>query len=100
MGCAHRARHRLNAQARLPLAAALEVETQWRYTGSVYVTAANTRALPGYWVGDLLLRWQASREAGLELALLNLTDALFQDFRDYPVPGRQWRLSGRVAVAR
>ena len=96
----YRARHRLNAQARLPLAAALEMETQWRYTGSAYVTAANTRALPGYWVGDLLVRWQASREAGLELSLLNLTDALFQDFRDYPVPGRQWRLSGRVAVAR
>lgn len=96
----YRPRHRLNAQARLPLTPALDLETQWRYTGKVWVTPANTRALPGYWVGDLLLRWQLSREAGLDLSALNLTDAVFQDFRDYPVPGRQWRLAGRVAVAR
>jgi vitamin B12 transporter len=88
----YRPRGRANAQLTYG-AARWDLETQWRWTGSVFTTRANTQSLPGSLVGDLALRWRASRALELESRLLNVSDADFQDLRDYPAPGRQWRLA-------
>ncbi|HEX7880333.1 MAG TPA: TonB-dependent receptor, partial [Candidatus Eisenbacteria bacterium] len=88
----YRPRHRLNAQARLPLGR-WEIDTQWGYTGPVYTTRANTKSLPGYVVGDAGVRWQVRAGLDVEGRVLNLTDEQYQDIRDYPAPGREWRLA-------
>ena len=88
----YRPRHKVNAQLRLPLGA-ISLETQWGYTGPVFTTRANTRSLPGYLVGDAGLAWSFRPAMTLEARCLNLTDVAYQDFRDYPAPGREWRLA-------
>ncbi len=87
----YRPRHRLNLQARLPLGR-WSAESQLRTTGPAYITRANTKSLPGYTTIDAVLRRRTGRDATVELRGLNLTNAEYQDIRDYPVPGRQWRL--------
>jgi len=88
----YRPQHKLNAQARLPLGA-IAIDTQWGYTGLVYTTRANTKSLPGYVVGDVGLAWTVRPAMTIEGRLLNVTDAEYQDIRDYPAPGREWRLA-------
>jgi vitamin B12 transporter len=88
----YRPRHRVNGQARLPLGG-WEVDTQWGYTGPVFTTRANTKSLDGYVVGDAGVRWRVRPGLDLEGRVLNLTDEQYQDIRDYPAPGREWRLA-------
>lgn len=88
----YRPRHRANLELRVPRGR-FTAETAWRYTGPVFTTRANTKTLPGYLVGDAALLWQATGSTAFELRSLNVTNAEYQDIRDYPVPGRQWRLA-------
>jgi outer membrane receptor protein involved in Fe transport len=88
----YRPRHRANLLLRLT-SGRLTAETQWRQTGPVFITRANTQSLPGYLTADAVLRWQVSPAASVEARGLNLTDETYQDFRDFPAPGRQWRLA-------
>jgi outer membrane cobalamin receptor len=88
----YRPQHRVNAGARLPFGA-FEFDTQWAYTGFVYTTRANTKSLPAYLVGDAGLKWHARPGLDVEWRVQNLTDEHYQDFRDYPAPGREWRLA-------
>lgn len=88
----YRPRHKVNAQARWPLGF-IAIDTQWGYTGPVFTTRANTKTLPGYLVGDVGAAWTIQPAMTLEAHLLNVTDVEYQDYRDYPVPGREWRLA-------
>lgn len=88
----YRPRHRANLLLRLT-GARLAAETQWRYTGPAFITRANTKTLPAYLTADITLRWRVAPGASLEARGLNLTDEIYQDFRDFPAPGRQWRLA-------
>jgi outer membrane cobalamin receptor len=91
----YRPRLKANALARLPLGR-VTLETQWGWTGAVFLTPANTKELPGYLLGDLSLRWRAAPFCDLEARVLNLTDEIYEDYRGYPVPGREWRLAAVV----
>jgi outer membrane cobalamin receptor len=88
----YRPQHKVNAQIRLPLGA-LSVEMQCGYTGPVFTTRANTRSLPGYLVLDAGLARTLHPAMTLEARCLNMTDVAYQDYRDYPAPGREWRLA-------
>jgi len=88
----YRPRHKVNALGRLPLGS-ISLSTQWSYTGPVFTTRANTRSLPGYLVGDAGFAWTMRPGMAVEGHLLNMTGAAYQDFRDYPAPGREWRLA-------
>ena len=88
----YRPRHRANLGATLAIDR-VEFGTQWGYTGPVYTTRANTKSLPGYVVGDAVVRWRAVPAIDVEGRVLNLTDTEYQDIRDYPAPGREWRIA-------
>ena len=66
----------------------------------VQIKAANTKQTPGYGVVDLRAEHQLTASLGLTAAVLNLTAQPATDIRDYPLPGREWRLGCRLASGR
>jgi vitamin B12 transporter len=69
-----------------------ELETLWRGVGDVWVTRANTKSLDGYLTGEVRARVGLRRGLALDAAVTNVTNEAARDFRDYPLPGRTWRL--------
>ncbi len=80
---------------RLPLSRRLAFLGRLEAVGPSFSTAANTKRLPGYALVDLTVeRTFGDRLAG-SLAVLNVGDVEAVDVRDYPLPGREWRLGIR-----
>jgi len=84
----------------LELPLALEFRARWEATGPSYITAANTKQLPGYALLDLSCERSFSRRVIGSVAVLNANDVAAVDVRDYPLPGREWRLGLRMGSAR
>lgn len=70
--------------------------TQWHWVGKRYLTAANTKWLDPYLVGDLEMGRQINRNIDISLRLINILNRQYRDIREFPVPGRRWELSGRL----
>jgi outer membrane cobalamin receptor len=70
-----------------------ELEAAGRHVGDVFVTPANTKTLPGFVLVDLLWRRELTRGARVDAGVTNLGDVSARDFRDYPLPGRAWKLA-------
>ena len=84
-----------HADLRMPLSRRLAFLARLEAIGSTFTTAANTKRLPGYALVDVTLeRTFGDRFAG-SLAVLNVGDVEAVDIRDYPLPGREWRLGLR-----
>lgn len=84
----------------LELPFALGFRARWEATGSSYITAANTKRLPGYALLDLTCERALGRRVIGSVAVLNAGDVAAVDVRDYPLPGREWRLGLRLGSAR
>jgi outer membrane cobalamin receptor len=84
----------------LELPFALGFLARWEATGSSYITAANTKRLPGYALLDLTCERALGRRVIGSVAVLNAGDVAAVDVRDYPLPGREWRLGLRLGSAR
>jgi outer membrane receptor protein involved in Fe transport len=69
-----------------------ELETAWRTIDDVWITPSNTRALDGYLLGEVRWRRDVAAALALDLAVTNVTDASARDFRDFPLPGRSWKV--------
>lgn len=78
--------------ARAPMPGGGELESEWRFVDDVFVTRANTQTLPGFSIVDLRYHHPLGTRLGLDAAVSNLTDRTARDFRDYPLPGRSWKL--------
>jgi vitamin B12 transporter len=78
-----------------PIWLALELRGRLEATGGSYITAANTKRLPGYALVDLTLERALGGHVFGSLAVLNVGDVSAVDIRDYPLPGREWRLGVR-----
>jgi len=67
----------------------------YRFVGQRFVTIANTVRLPSYQVVDLTLL-QNIKFGGLKISLVfsinNLTNEFYEIIREYPIPGREFRL--------
>ena len=83
----------------LELPLALGFRARWQATGESYTTAANTKRLPGYALLDLTCERALGRRMIGSVAVLNALDVDAVDVRDYPLPGREWRLGMRVGSA-
>lgn len=68
----------------------LFLRAEWIYTGPRYITAANTKALDGAAVVNLGAGVPLGKKLSFKARLENLTDVVYVDLRDYPVPGREF----------
>lgn len=87
----------------LPLASRLDVIAAWHGVGRSFVTEANTKSIPGHGLVHVTLELMLAGKAApnrlvASLAVLNLADIEAVDVRDYPLPGREWRLALRLAA--
>ncbi len=104
----------------VPASSRLRVTGAWQGIGRSFATEANTKSIPGHGLLDLTLELvvkaapRSSPEQGssldrpsappagdrlvLSVAVLNLADIAAVDVRDYPLPGREWRLGLRFAA--
>jgi vitamin B12 transporter len=87
-----------HAELGLGLPLALTARGRVEATGSSYVTAANTKSLPGYVLVDVSGERAVSRHLLISVAVLNVGDIQAVDVRDYPLPGREWRLGLRLST--
>ena len=69
-----------------------ELESTWRYVDDVWITPSNTRTLEGHALGEVRWRRGLAAALALDLAVTNVTDASARDFRDFPLPGRSWKI--------
>jgi outer membrane receptor protein involved in Fe transport len=69
-----------------------ELEATLRFTDDVWVTRANTKSLAGRVLADLRLLRRLGSGLALDLAVVNVGDVTARDFRDFPLPGRTWRV--------
>ena len=68
-----------------------------RYVGYRYITAQNTKYLPSYFVLDAAGIVKATDSLSFSAVLRNLLDVSYVDVREYPVPGREFSLSGKYS---
>ncbi len=74
---------------------AFNVSLNYKYTGKRYVTAANTVVMSPYEVWDFKTSWLTKIDPvklTLKLSILNLFKEKYEIIRNYPLPGREWRL--------
>jgi outer membrane cobalamin receptor len=94
----YRAQVEGRADLLVPLRPATRVLAGWRGVGRSFVTAANTKSLPGYGLLDLTLEQAIGRGVTASLAVLNAGGVAAVDVRHYPLPGREWRVAVRAAI--
>ncbi len=82
----------------VPVSSGLDLRAAWHGVGKSYVTAANTKSLPGYGLVDLSAEQQLGPRLKASLAVRNVGGVAAVDVRDYPLPGREWRLALRLAT--
>jgi vitamin B12 transporter len=74
---------------------AFTVILNYRIVGKRFVTVANTVELPHYNVMDLTMLQNItvkSIEAILKFTINNITNQFYETIRNYPIPGREYRL--------
>lgn len=69
-----------------------------RYVGFRFVTAANTKYLPAYFVLDMSGRLAIGKTVTVEAFIRNILDERYTDLREYPVPGREIGASVEVKL--
>ncbi len=92
----YRARVEGRADLAVPAGAATRLLVSWRGVGRSFITAANTKSLPGYGLLDLTVEHVLVRRITASLAVLNAGGVAAVDVRDYPLPGREWRVAVRA----
>ncbi len=85
------------AELVVPATADLSLGIVWHGVGRSFITAANTKSLPGYGLVDLSAEQRLGSSLVASLAVRNVGGVAAVDVRDYPLPGREWRLAVRVA---
>jgi vitamin B12 transporter len=83
-------------QLEVPATPRLQLIAAWQLVDRSYITAANTKSVPGYGVVNFTAARRFGSHLTGSLAVLNLTDVAAVDVRDYPLPGREWRLALRL----
>lgn len=92
----YRARVEGRADLTVTAGAATRFLVGWRGVGRSFITAANTKLLPGYGLLDLTVEKGLGRRVTASLAVLNAGGVEAVDVRDYPLPGREWRVAVRA----
>ena len=69
-----------------------------RYIGYRYITAQNTKYLPSIFLLDATARVHLWKRASLTGSVKNIFDVSYVDVREYPVPGREFTISGSVRL--
>ncbi len=69
-----------------------ELEASWRFVDDVFVTRANTKSLEGHVFGDIRYRRRMGLGLRIDASVTNVTDVTARDVRDFPLPGRAWKL--------
>lgn len=87
-----RPRHRGNMVASIQ-SGPWRLLSQWHWVGARYLTAANTKWLNSYLVGDLEIETRVNRNLSISLRLINILNRQYRDIREFPVPGRRLELS-------
>ena len=89
----------LNMRPRLSWQASLQRQAMgvnanlgYRYVGSRFDDAANIKPLAAYGVWNIGVSGALSRQWGWRAKVDNLTDAVYENFKDYRAPGRRWSL--------
>ncbi len=86
-----RPRHRLNTTVSVQ-SGRCRLLSRWHYVGMRYLTAANTKWLDAYLVGDLELETRVSGGITVFSRLINILNKRYLDIREFPVPGRRWEI--------
>jgi outer membrane receptor protein involved in Fe transport len=71
----------------------VRIETAWRAVGDVPRTAANTKSIPGYAIGSVGARVVALSWLTASAGVDNVGDVAYEDFHDFPLPGRVFRVA-------
>jgi len=79
----------------LPATRRLRLIAAWQVVGRSFVTPSNTKSVPGHGLIDLTAERTFTDRLVGSLAVLNLADVEAVDVRDYPLPGREWRIALR-----
>jgi hypothetical protein len=82
----------------LPPTPKLRLIAAWQAVSRSFVTPSNTKSVPGHGVIDVTAEHWLSERIIASLAVLNLADVEAVDVRDYPLPGREWRLGLRLST--
>ena len=89
----------LNMRPRLSWQASLQRQAMgvnanlgYRYVGSRFDDAANIKPLAAYGIWNIGVSGALSRQWGWRAKVDNLTDAVYENFKDYRAPGRRWSL--------
>ena len=72
------------------------LRAEGRFVGYRYITAQNTKYLPSYFVFDAAGRWRVSDSFTVTASVKNLLNEEYVDVREYPVPGREFSISGKI----
>lgn len=67
-----------------------------RFVGYRYITAQNTKYLPSAFLLDATIRINLWKRVTLTGSLKNILNESYVDVREYPVPGREFTVSGSV----
>lgn len=79
----------------------LRLNCHFRYTGPRYLTETNSKRLPAFQVWDASVGWQqdiAALETELNFSMDNLFAEQYQIVRDYPQPGRSFRMAVQIKL--
>jgi outer membrane receptor protein involved in Fe transport len=69
-----------------------------RFVGFRFITAQNTKFLPSYFVLDSAITVSLTSQFTVTLSGKNLLNTAYVDVREYPVPGRELSVSGRLEL--
>jgi vitamin B12 transporter len=84
---ARRPEHKANLQAFVSYKRC-QISTAWNYTGHRYTTAANTKWIPQYVVGDWKMLYRLGKNIGLSVEVKNVMGIRYVDIVNFPIPGR------------